>query len=149
MIIFFSVVLKDLFKLKHSYPWPRPNLCPRCKASGVWGHGYVTACFDGFDVPLILRRYLCPRCGCVIRLRPEGYFSRFQASIEVIRSNLSHRIETGRWPPGGGSHRRKGHWFMALRRRVTAYLGNARASRLMESFDNFMNQGIIPVSRSI
>ena len=148
MIIFFSVVLKDLFKLKHSYPWPRPKLCPRCKASGVWGHGYVTACFDGFDTPLILRRYRCPCCGCIIRLRPKGYFSRFQAPIDVIRSNLSIRIETGRWSPGG-SHSRKGHWLRSLRRRVAAYLGNAWSRRLMEAFDHFINRGIIPVSRSI
>lgn len=148
MIIFISVILKDLFKQERSYPWPRPDICPRCLASGVWGHGYTTALFDGFDAPLVLKRYRCPCCGCVIRLRPKGYFQRFQSPIDIIRSNLSHRIKTGRWPPGG-SHSRKGHWLRALSRRAAAYLGNAWNNRLIEAFDYFMSQGIVPVSRSI
>ena len=148
MISFFSVVLKDLFRLGRTYPFPKPDICPKCKASNVWGHGYINAYFDGFNEPWILKRYRCPHCGCVIRLRPRGYFNRFQSPIQVIRSNLTHRIKTGRWPPGG-SRSRKGHWLRALRRRVIAYLGNAWGERLMESFDHFIDQGITPVNRSI
>jgi hypothetical protein len=35
MIIFVSVKLKKIFKKQYNYPWPRPELCPRCKASAV------------------------------------------------------------------------------------------------------------------
>ena len=148
MIIFFSVVLKDLFKLERNYPWPMLDTCPRCRASGLWGHGYVTAYFDGFSMPLIIKRYRCPSCGCVIRLRPKGYFSRIQTPIKTIRLNIYLRIRTGRWPPGL-TRNRQGHWVRALKRRVLAFFGVSFKQSLLKAFDHFILQGVIPVSRSI
>ena len=86
MIIFFSAVLNEIHLLGREYPWPKPDACPRCNGYRFWGHGFVLACFDGFSHPLCLKRYRCPDCRCVVRLRPKGYFKRFQASIATIRS---------------------------------------------------------------
>ena len=147
MILRVELCVKRLFEMGKEFPWPRPEGCPRCRAR-VWGHGFVQGCFDGFTEPLFLRRYRCPDCGVVIRMRPEGYFSRFQASVAQIRSRLSHRLRTGRWPPGL-SHRRQGHWLKALKQRVKAYLGEAWMERLMEGFEWLLSRGQIPVSRSI
>ena len=62
LIIFFAAKLKDIFIKGRDYPWPKPDMCPSCKAHKLWGHGFVTALFDGYDQPLFLKRYRCPVC---------------------------------------------------------------------------------------
>lgn len=148
MIIFVCVNLKEIFKKQREYGWPRPDRCPRCGLSKLWGHGFVLAYFDGFAGGLYLRRYQCPDCRCVVRLRPKGYFTRIQASIEMIRESITERIGTVRWP-AGLSRARQGHWLRALMRNAVAYFGNAWKKRLTEAFDRLISLGIIPVSRAI
>ncbi len=148
MIIFVTVKLKKLFKKKRNYPWPRPESCPRCSDYKVWGHGYAQAIFDGFKEPLLLKLYRCHVCGCVIRLRPLGYFKRFQAKIRTIRSCISHKEKHNKWlsdiPPT-----RQRHWLRALQRRIKAYLGNTWTQGLLKAFDHFMTLGHVPVTRNI
>lgn len=148
LIFFVAVKIKEVFALGRKYPWPRPVMCPRCNDNRVWGHGFVLAYFDGFCEGILLRRYRCPGCGCVIRLRPSGYFPRFQASIDTIRLCLSQRLTLGRWPPGLFRSRQR-HWLRALRRRTIAYLGKIWSRGLMAAFDCLLRQGANPVSRSI
>ena len=148
MIIFISSLLKDIFKLGRNYPWPRPDVCPRCGCAKVWGHGYVSAWFDGFSEALLLKRYRCPCCGCVIRMRPDSHLSRFQASIHNIRSTISRRIKTGRWPPGQ-SVPRAGHWLRSLKRKAFSLLGYNPGVDLIRVFDYLLLLGHNPVSRSI
>ncbi|CAO0821743.1 hypothetical protein DFAR_250001 [Desulfarculales bacterium] len=45
--------------------------------------------FDEAPKTIWLRRFRCPDCQAVIRLRPRGYWSRFQAPVETIRQSLS------------------------------------------------------------
>ena len=40
----------------------------------------MLAYFDGFDEGIFLKRYRCPGCGCVIRLRPDGVNGRDKLS---------------------------------------------------------------------
>lgn len=148
MIIYIHVLLKDIFKLGRNYRWPRPGVCPRCGHSRLWGHGYVDSWFDGYDKAIELKRYRCPCCGCVIRLRPSSHFSRFQASVKKIRSTLSIRIKTGRWPPDC-SVSRVGHWLRALKRKCFALFGYHAGKDLIKVFDYLVSSGINPVSRSI
>jgi len=148
MILPVVVVLKEIYEKGRDYLWPRPQACPKCKEARLWGHGFVSACFDGFSSALLLRRYRCPHCGCVIRLKPEGYFRRFQSPIETIRSALRNFIEK-KPPPSGISRTRDGHWLKALKRKATACLGDPFRHRLLDAFDRLMAMGKIPVSRSI
>jgi len=148
MVIFVSLKLKELFKKERNYPWTRPESCPRCNDYKVWGHGYTQAIFDGYNEPLLLKLYRCPVCGCVIRLRPEGYFKRFQAPVETIRSSIACKSTTDRWLSGIIPNRQR-HWFRAIQRRVKAYLGDIWARGLLKAFDHFMAQGHVPVTRSI
>ena len=148
LILSIAVKIKEVFKLGRKYPWPKPEVCPRCSQSNVWGHGYVLAYFDGFSNGLLLKRYRCPGCGCVIRLRPERYLKRFQASIDSILFRLSHRLRYGRWPPGM-SRSRQGHWLRSLRRKVLGHLGLGWRKLLLEGFFHLLFRGINPVSRSI
>jgi hypothetical protein len=147
LILFVDVCVKSVFQLGRKFPWPRPQRCPRCQGR-LWGHGFVEAYLDGFHQPLWLRRYRCADCLVVFRMRPKGYWRRFQAPIWVIRSSISRRLKAGRWPPGL-SRSRQGHWLRALVRRVLAYLGLQWQGRWLAGFDRLWEMGLVPVSRSI
>ena len=148
MIMSFPVRLKKLFRLGRDYPWPKPDSCPRCGSCRLWGHGYVTACFDGYDQVFMLKRYRCPDCGCVVRLRPKGYFRRFQASIASIRSSIISKTVENRWIGGIGRTRQR-QWFNALLKKVKAHLTDAWSQGSVAGFDRLLQMGQIPVSRSI
>jgi hypothetical protein len=148
MIICVPVNLKQLFKYQQNYRWPRPNVCPQCRIGGLWGHGFVLAYFDDLPAGVFLRRYRCPHCGCVIRLRPSGFFCRFQASIASIRSSLTSRL-TGRGYLSGISASRQRHWLNGLTRNVMAYLGARWNQRLLEGFDYLVTLGHVPVSSAV
>jgi predicted RNA-binding Zn-ribbon protein involved in translation (DUF1610 family) len=148
MILLVNIVLNDIFELGRDFIWPRPEKCPRCGNHKVWGHGFVQALFDGFDVPLLLKRYRCPDCGCVITMRPDTHFSRFQASIETIRSSLSGKIEEKKWLPGILKSRQR-YWFNNLKKNIAAYLTNSWDKGIMAAFDYFHKKDKTPVSSSI
>jgi hypothetical protein len=148
MIIFVSVNLKEIFRRGTGYPWPRPCQCRRCGGNRLWGHGFVPCLFDGFGMPLWLKRYRCPDCGCVFRLRPEGWFSRFQASVRTIRNSVVSKSENNEWPPGLSRSRQR-HWTKALRRKMRARLGLDWNRSPADAFDRLLATGIVPVSRAI
>ena len=146
MILFVCAKLKDIYEQGRNFKWTRPQRCPRCGSTRVWGHGFVTAYFDGFDECLFLRCFRCPDCTCVIRMKPEGYFNRFHASVETIRSCLDHRLLHGKWNPDIGKSRQR-HWLLALKRNTMAFFGLGHD--LLSAFDRLMGLGKIPVSRGI
>ena len=148
MIIYLRTLLKDIFRLGKKYAWPRPGCCPKCGHSKVWGHGYTESLFDGYNKALKLKRYRCPCCGCVICLRPSSHLSRFQAPTQEIRTTLSIRIKTGRWPPWS-SVSRAGQWLRALKRKTFFLFGFHAGKDLIKVFDYLLLKGVNPVSRSI
>lgn len=146
MILFVDVDLKEVNLLGKNFNWQKPEVCPCCLQSHVWGHGFSGTFFDGFLQALLMRRFRCPACGCVMKCRPRSHFPRIQTAIDTIRSHLSGRIETGRWP---GSRDRGRYWLSALKRQTLAQLGLAWRNRLIEAFDQLCRAGVIPVSRSL
>jgi len=148
MIIFVPVLLKDIFEQERDFVWDRPPCCPRCNHYKVWSHGFVERIFDGFNITLSLKCYRCPLCGCVITLRPDTHFSRFQASKDKMRSFLSERLKTGRWPPDH-SHSRHRHWLRNLKKQTKALLSDTWAKGLLAAFDYLTSMGHTPVSSSI
>jgi len=147
MINYVSAKLNEILEKGRDYSWEKPSHCPRCNMFRLWGHGFVTKFYDNFAQALFLRRYRCPDCGCVILMKPYGYFRRFQAPIETIRHCISERIKTGRWPPGLAGPRQR-HWLRALKRKALAYRG-VNAGPLLDVFDALLKKRIIAVSRSI
>jgi hypothetical protein len=148
MILPVVAVLKEIYEKGRDYLWPRPQTCPCCKARRPWGHGFVLAYFDELNAGVFLRRYRCPQCGCVIRLKPEGYFKRFQSSVQTIRTAIRNRLERQRYPDAI-SRTLQAHWLRALKRKARAYLGDRFEHDLIEAFDRLCEMGKIPVSRSI
>ena len=141
--------LKEIAKKGRHYEWIRPKACLRCTGSRLWGHGFVESWFDGYVRALPLKRYRCPVCRCVIKLRPRGYFRRFQATIEEIRFHIAVRLKDGKWPPGACSSARCRHWLRALKRQTMAHLGIEGMTHLPEAFDRLIEMGNVPVSRCI
>ena len=147
MIISICLDLKEIAQSGRNYCWPRPSAC-RCGNRMVWGHGFVRACFTGFAQPLQMRRYRCPSCGCVIRLRPKGYFPRIQTDTASIRHILDVRITTGSWPAGTPTNRCR-HWLCALKRNAVVILGIAWGNRLLAAFTRLADMGRVPVRRAL
>lgn len=148
MIIFVAVNFKKLLKRKRKYRWPRPDHCPCCQADKLWGHGFVLAYFDQLPEGVLIHRYRCPECHCVIRLRPRGYFPRFQASIQTIYKSLSHRVINGSYLSDISRNRQR-HWHKALVRNTIAYLDNRFKRRMLQAFNRLLCMGKVPVSSCI
>ncbi len=148
MIIFVPVLLKDIFQKKRDFVWKRPQCCPRCNHYKVWSHGFAERFFDGFNVPLLLKCYRCPNCGCVMTMRADSHFSRIQTSKSKIRSFLSERIKTGRWPPDQ-PHSKFRHWLYNLKKQVKAYLTETWDRGFIAAFDYLASIGKVPVSNFI
>ena len=148
MVLFVEVKLKQIFEQQRDYPWPRPERCPRCQECRPWGHGFVVAYFDEYPRGLFLRRFRCPGCRCVIRLRPKGYFQRFQASVQRIYACLRQRIVDARYDTQISRSRQR-HWLRALQRRVAAYLGQGFRSRLLEGFSVLLQRSRVPVASNL
>jgi len=147
MILAVCVSFNEILE-KKKFPWPRPRACPKCGGPRLWFHGFVLAYFDGFKMGVWLRRLRCPDCRAVHRMRPAGYFRRFQASVTSIRFSIRHRLETGRWPPDS-SRQRQGQWLRAMERKVLAVLGLMwLLCGLVDAFDQLIEKGEIPASRS-
>lgn len=134
-------------ELERSFPWPRPARCPRCGSVRLWGHGFVPAYFDEVPELVWLKRYRCPACRAVIRLRPQGYWRRFQASVEAIRHSLSRKLGHGRWDPGLPRSRQR-HWLKGLLRQVGMHLGSSWSGDLLWAFDWLSGRGLAATSRS-
>ena len=144
---FVGVDLKQVSALGRKFVWLKPDLCPCCRQSHLWGHGFCDTYFDGFTTALPMRRFICPACRCVIKCRPKGYFSRFQTAIGTIKSHLANRIARGRWPPTSVPARGR-YWLAALKAKTLVYLGLDWMNRLDEAFDLLCRLNIVPVSVS-
>jgi hypothetical protein len=148
MIAFFDLDLNQIAYGSGDYRWPCPDACTRCGHNKVWGHGRVPTIIEGFVAALMIRRYRCPMCGCIIRLRPTGYFQRHQSDAATIRRTLAHRLVSGCWPPGCRCSRAR-HWLLALKRQALAVLGVPALADLIAAFDRLIALGRVPVSRAV
>lgn len=146
MIISVCVDLKQIFLQGREFKWIKPDNCLRCGSVRLWGHGFVSAYFDGFGQALLLRRFRCPDCRCVVRMKPLGYFPRFQAGIAKIRICLCSRLFSGNWLKDLSKSRQR-HWLSALKRKSAAFF--SVGEHLIDAFDRLIEMGRIPVSRAI
>lgn len=149
LILFVEVCVKTLVELGRNYPWKRPEQCPKCNSVRLWGHGYVEAYFDeAGSQSVLLKRYRCPGCGVVMRLRPLGYWKRIQATIAAVQQCVLDRLEQGRWPPGSNPARGR-HWLRGLKRQVRTHLGMSYAERMAEGFLELVRRGVCAVGRAV
>jgi hypothetical protein len=97
---------------------------------------------------VLLRRYRCPDCRCVVRLRPHSHWSRFQSSIKTIRGCIERYVK-GENLCRDGPRSRRGNWLRALRIQSAVRLGLGFVGSLLDAFDRLVGKGFVPVSRSM
>jgi len=145
MLHFVAVNLKDVFDKGRDFQWPRPSCCPRCQHYKVWGHGFVERLFDSFSSALLVKRFRCNQCGCVICCRPVTHFSRIQSPAKSIKANLRHRIANGHWPDDIPANRQC-HWLRNFKRKAFALFGVVNIRNHLTAYDELLSMGNIPVS---
>jgi len=84
-----SASLAQIVSLGKLFPWPRPQRCPRCGGTRLWGHGFATRYFDGVPDYVWVRRWRCPDCGAVHTCRPATHWRRFLAPISIIIASIA------------------------------------------------------------
>jgi len=68
--------------------------------------------------------------------------------MATIRSSIALKAQAGKWK-AGISRTRQGHWFSALIRKIKAHLTDTWNQGVLAAFDELVNKGLVPVSRSI
>jgi hypothetical protein len=147
LILFVEAAVKSIFELGRSFPWAKPDSCPRC-GGRLWRHGFTTRYFDECAHPLFMRRYRCRDCRLLLTTRPVDYLSRFQTSIADIRDCLTHRFQQCRWKKNRSTSRQR-HWLKGLLGKIRCYLGCNWTGDPMDAFEQFLAQAVCPVGRSI
>lgn len=112
MIVCANVLARQLAAAGRSFKGFRPSCRNNCGCS-VWGHGWVRRYFDGYPEGIELQRFRCRDCRSVMTLRPQGFWPRFQASVNFIHDTLHYRLVHYFWPPGI-RRQRAGHWLRQL-----------------------------------
>jgi hypothetical protein len=148
MILNVKADIKQILKLGKKFKWQKPEKCDHCNETTLWGHGFVISFFDGFEQELYLKRYRCPYCHTVFKLKPLGYFKKFQADARTIFSSILKRVYKGRYLPGI-SWSRQHFWFTALKRNINAYLSNTWEKGIFAGFRELVRMNKIPVTSSI
>ena len=148
MILNVKADIKQIFKLGKKFKWQKPVKCKYCGEPKLWGHGFVLSFFDGFGQGLYLKRYRCPYCHTVFKLKPRGYFKRFQADIKTIFASILSRIYNNKYLPRLPWSRQH-FWFTALKRNVNAYLSNSWDKGIAAGFRELVKMNKVPVTSSI
>lgn len=138
--------VKRLLVLGKGYPWPRPKRCLSCKSPRVWGHGYVQRYFEGFLLPLWIRRLRCPDCGTVYTLRPDLFYRGFRYSVRTILSSLMAKIADGWWLPSIPRQNQQ-YWFKGLRLQSMRLRSVPFPDR--DVVKEVVSRGLIPASHSL
>ncbi len=145
MVLHVAVDVQRLFELGKNYPWPRPERCPSCKSSRLWGHGYVQRYFEGFLLPLWVKRLRCPDCRTVYTLRPDLFYRGFRHCILTILFSLMTRIGDGRWLLSIPRQNQQ-YWYRGLRLQAVRIRNIVFPD--MTALNEIISSGFIPVSHS-
>ena len=145
LVLHVAADVQRLVGLGKKYPWPRPRRCLVCSSSRVWGHGYVQRYFEGFLLPLWVRRLRCPDCRTVYILRPDLFYRGFRYSARTILSSLMTKITDGCWLPFLPRQNQQ-YWFRGL-------MLQARRLRSVplpgiDTVNEIVSRGFIPASHS-
>ncbi|CAO0822916.1 hypothetical protein DFAR_3370014 [Desulfarculales bacterium] len=116
---------------------PRVMKSPRPRETGI------TPC----HLVAIVLCFCCLDGRAVIRLRPRGYWSRFQALVETIRQSVSNKLFRGRWAPGSPRFRQR-HWLKGLLRQMSLYPWSSWSGDLLGAFDWLSGRDLAAVSWS-
>jgi hypothetical protein len=131
--------MDTLHKFGKDFNWKKPNCCPRCHGK-LHGHGFATAYFAEYQNIFYIKRYRCPCCKLIIRMRPQGYTRRIRSSINKIYEVLKYKIINATWPYGF-SRQRGGHWLRVFILKLHIFKGYSQKN-LIESLEEYFIGGL-------
>ena len=162
MIIECNVSIKEILKQGKKFPWVKPKVCPRCGDRVLWGHGFTLCYFSKVSSGIYLKRYSCNSCKSVIKLKPSGFFKKFQTCIQNIKKSLIRHVNNKAIKNKAVNNRiiknktiknnfrsRQDYWLRNLRKNIRSILGEEWKHRLIEGFEKLLGIGLIPVSCSV
>lgn len=92
-----KINVKEIFENGKNFPWKKPQNCPQCGSSTLWGHGFVERYFAGINGIVYLKRYRCPCCRAVHVCYPGGYWRGFSYSLTIIIKCILKKIKYQKW----------------------------------------------------
>lgn len=143
LILYFCINLFDLSRFGKAYPWQKPNECPSCSGR-IWGHGFVSIYFSGFPECLYLKRYRCPDCRSVFRIRPDTHWSRFQYSARTILESIEKPAQEIESPQ---AKLRRNNWIQRLKSQTLLHLGVSYKAGCSRAFQKLSLLFRVPVCR--
>ncbi len=145
---FFEINLDELLLLGRDFQWPLPDRC-LCCGGRIWKHGFVTYyLYPHYDQPFTARRLRCPDCRTTYRCRPTGYLPRFFHSLKNIKECLLERSYRSVHTPIIYLETRRS-WFKRLKKQIKVHLGFSSLEDLLGGFIRLLENGIVPISRSV
>jgi hypothetical protein len=84
--------LEKLQEFGKQFRWKKPESCPECGSSRLWGHGFALRNFVGFALGLLMKRYRCPDCHAVHTCRPEQFLPGMQYPVQTQRASLEAKL---------------------------------------------------------
>jgi hypothetical protein len=146
MIIYIqNINVKEIIKLGKKYPWKRPERCPVCMDTRLWGHGYVCRYLEKCEQLVYLKRYRCPDCRSVHTCRPGEYWKGFFYSIQSIIRSLIHKIRYNSYLTDI-SRQVQSYWYKGLMFQISRYKNIKRP--LLSDLYKLIKMNIIPVTCS-
>ncbi|MEK7391033.1 MAG: hypothetical protein AAB214_00560, partial [Fibrobacterota bacterium] len=146
LIIYTAVGVKELAAQGKKYAWARPEMCPRCGGTRLWGHGYVMRSFAGYEKKVWVKRWRCPDCSGVHTMRPASHWSRFQYSRFVILLCMVSRVAYGKWR-WSQDRQNQQYWYPGLVKQSSRHVNTPSPD--VEAIRRLIALCIIPVSHSI
>jgi hypothetical protein len=147
LILYFSINVKSLFESGKKYPWEKPEKCPACKGTKIWGHGFVLRYFHEYIEGLWIKRYRCPDCKTVHTARPDLYFSRFQYKIQDIKQSLLQKLSSnGKWIKSL-AYQTQQYWLAGLK--IQSSRQTNTKFPCVDTVKILFSANIIPVTHSI
>lgn len=144
LILPFAVNVKRLYTEGKAYAWERPDCCPKCKGSRLWGHGFVPRFFEGIDdTYLWLKRWRCPDCNAVHTARPACFFSRFRYTVMTILACLYAKLERGRWARCLPRQNQQ-YWYVGLLRQASRFSNTAAPT--LQTISELLRITVVPVT---
>ena len=114
LLLICRIDLEIIQEAGKGFRWKKPERCPSCRGTRLWGHGYVLRYFFGFTRGLWMKRWRCPECASVHTVRPEPFSPGVHYPRSVQLDSLEAKL-TGKPFLNTISRQVQQHWHKIFR----------------------------------
>ena len=140
MLLKTNASLHEISSQGKLYQWQKPKQCPRCHNPRLWGHGFVLRVFQELLEAVFLKRWRCPRCCCILSVKPSGFDQGYvRTKRETIASEIHHRLIHKKWHQA--PRQRAGYWLHMFLTTLTIHFPESREEPV-STLLNWLAKGI-------